>query len=810
MVKTPVMNRRRIVPSSLLLLLLTSAALTATPPVTSQPTTTPASRPTSAPAATASSYSLAEIADRVQSTAATLNRIHGELSDDQTVANIESKLAALTGEITAHLREEERQLSPATSLDTLRILERDWSVMREQLSGWSAQLSSRAGSLTRDDARLASLQAAWQQTLDNIRAAGSSDAEVAPLVAPRVREIGETLARIGDELLRVRTLQARVTAQDVRVAEAIVAVREAESNAVTQLLRQDSDPIWKGRFGLTDKRDIAADSRTTLYRQWAATWLYIRQSPEGFSLHAFLVVVLAVAASRVRRRWGERLETDPATRRSGVIFRMPLAAAMVATLPLVPWLYPQAPRLLLALLGAAMLVPAIFVMRRMILRPLVPLLYALAAFYLLGLIVSVSTALPAISRILFLLTMISAVALLGWFVWHTPRSRHFSDFAKWRHWKWIQFALRLALCLMAASVVANVLGFVSLSRLLGNGVLASAYVAIMLDACVRVVHALLAVMLQLPPVQALRAVNRHGPMLLRRITWIIAMAAGLWWVMITLELFSIRWIVLNYLQRIFTARLVMGGVSLSLGNVVAFIAAVAVSFLISRFIRFLLAEDVYPRIHLKRGIPYALSTVLHYLILFFGFLMAVAALGYDLTQFTLLAGAFGVGLGFGMQSIVNNFMSGLILLFERPIQVGDIIELDADTIGVVQRIGIRASILRTTASAEVIVPNAILASNRVTNWTMGNRQRGFAVPVSVTGGADPNTVIELLQTTAKQTPGVANTPEPQAFVTQFLPGGGLAFELRVWTERFDDWIQARSQLIAAIHTALADRGIGRI
>ena len=123
--------------------------------------------------------------------------------------------------------------------------------------------------------------------------------------------------------------------------------------------------------------------------------------------------------------------------------------------------------------------------------------------------------------------------------------------------------------------------------------------------------------------------------------------------------------------------------------------------------RFLLDEDVYPRIHLRRGLPYAISTMLHYVILLIGFFAGLAALGVDMTKVTILAGAFSVGVGFGLQNIFNNFVSGLILLFERPINIGDMVQID-DASGLVEHIGIRASIIRTLNGSEIIVPNGKL------------------------------------------------------------------------------------------------------
>ena len=151
--------------------------------------------------------------------------------------------------------------------------------------------------------------------------------------------------------------------------------------------------------------------------------------------------------------------------------------------------------------------------------------------------------------------------------------------------------------------------------------------------------------------------------------------------------------------------------------------AIWASVLVSRFVRFVLEEDVYSHLVLERGIPYAISTMLHYAILLIGFFVALGALGIDLTKITILAGAFSVGVGFGLQNVINNFVSGLILLFERPIKIGDIIEVGGN-IGEVRRIGIRASIIRTKDGSEVIVPNGLLISGQVTNWTLSDPRAG--------------------------------------------------------------------------------------
>ena len=263
--------------------------------------------------------------------------------------------------------------------------------------------------------------------------------------------------------------------------------------------------------------------------------------------------------------------------------------------------------------------------------------------------------------------------------------------------------------------------------------------------------------------------------------------------------------VTSVLGAIFSAGLSVGELEISLGSVVVFVVSVVIVVYASRFVRYVLDEDVLPRIDLPRGVPYAISSTAFYAMMMLGLSAALAAAGIDLTRFTILAGALGVGIGFGLGNIVNNFVSGLILLFERPIKTGDTIEVGT-LVGEVRKIGIRASTLRTWQGAEVIVPNASLISDQVINWTLSDRQRRLEIDVGVRYGTDPERVLELLLEVAKANDQILERPEPSALFLQF-GDSSLDFRLRAWTAHFDTWTRIRSDLTVAVNRALAEAGI---
>jgi small-conductance mechanosensitive channel len=340
-----------------------------------------------------------------------------------------------------------------------------------------------------------------------------------------------------------------------------------------------------------------------------------------------------------------------------------------------------------------------------------------------------------------------------------------------------------------------------LGNLLGIIFLRSVYMAALLYAAIRILEGLIIIALEMRPLRYLRVVTLHRSMLLQRAYRVLEFLAVLLWLNLMLGFFGLQTPLIAAIQTALNASITIGSLSVSLGGILAFSIAIWGAILISRFVRFVLEEDVYSHLFLERGIPYAISTMLHYTILLVGFFIALGALGIDLTKITILAGAFSVGVGFGLQNVINNFVSGLILLFERPIKIGDIIEVGGN-VGEVQRIGIRASIIRTADGSEVIVPNGSLISSQVTNWTLSDRGRAVEILVGVAGSANLQGVTELLKDVATNHPDVAKEPAPQVHVVN-MTATAVTFRLRVWTERNESWAQLRSDLSLAINERLA-------
>jgi small-conductance mechanosensitive channel len=415
---------------------------------------------------------------------------------------------------------------------------------------------------------------------------------------------------------------------------------------------------------------------------------------------------------------------------------------------------------------------------------------------------------PLLERQIFLIEMAACVAVLAWcVVFRRPRpsaavavsgepaSR---AHAQWRPMAWIAAAALLVA--FSVALIAGAAGYMRVALLIGGRVLGNGYLALVLYAGVRVGDGLVSLALRVRPLSHLGMVQRHRALLERRAQALLRWAAIAVGVVFALQLFGLWTRAVSVTAAVLGAELRRGAFAIAVEDVVVFTCTVAAAFLVSRVLRFTLEEDVYPRLRLGRGIPSALSGVIHYVLLTVGCLVGLRVLGVDLTKITILASAVGVGVGFGLQGVVNNFVSGMLLRFERKINVGDAVQV-GDVAGEIQHVGMRACTVRTAEGAEVIVPNASLTTEKVTNWTLSDRRRRIDMKVGVAYGTHPEAVRGLMLELARAHKLVVEDPPPNALFLGF-GDSALLFELRVWTDRFDMWVDIRSELYVALYDAL--------
>jgi len=568
---------------------------------------------------------------------------------------------------------------------------------------------------------------------------------------------------------------------------------------VDRLLVRDRRPIWDPAAWDGSERPPAG---TLLLDQWTALTAYLLERPGRvmFQVALFLALVLGLRSGRTKLA---RITDQRALEGTQPLVEMPGSTALIVALAASRWIYPDPPRLFWIGWSVLLLLPAVMLLRRLVAPQLAPWLQALVAFQILDQASSLLSGQPIAARLFFGVKMVAAGVLLLAFL-RSGRLQEVLDLAR-PLGRLVLLLFRLALLVLTVALIAHAAGFTELGRLLGNGILSSAYLAAIFYALLAVAQGAVMLALQVAPLARLAMVRHHRTLLWHRARRLLHWLAFFFWGYFTVAFLSLHGFAAEKLSALLKTEFTFGSLSLNVGHLLACGLTIWGTFLFSRLVRFILDEEVYGRLKLPRGVPFAISRVIHYVLLVVGFTLAIGTLGVDATKFTIVAGAIGVGVGFGLQNIVNNFVSGLILLFERPLKVGDVLQVD-NLEGAVTHIGIRASVLRMESGSEVIVPNGKLISDRVINWTLSSPLRGFEVPVSVPRTADAMAVLTILAKAAETHPKVAKTPKPEALLLTIGPAN-CDYLLRVWTMHQTEWHLVRSEVTLAVHTALREAGL---
>ncbi|HSD64808.1 MAG TPA: mechanosensitive ion channel domain-containing protein [Ignavibacteriaceae bacterium] len=226
----------------------------------------------------------------------------------------------------------------------------------------------------------------------------------------------------------------------------------------------------------------------------------------------------------------------------------------------------------------------------------------------------------------------------------------------------------------------------------------------------------------------------------------------------------------------------IGTTELTLWTVVYFIILVFLLFYLTGKIRKWIVYRVFAKSKIELGVRIAVGSIIRYLVLAIGLIILLQTIGIDLSALTVLAGALGVGIGFGLQNITNNFVSGIIILFERPIKVGDRIEI-GDVSGDVVSISMRSTTIVTNDNISIIVPNSDFISSKVINWSHNDRNIRFNIPVGVSYKEKPEIIRKILLEIADENKGVLKEPKPSVLFKEYGESA-LVFNLRIWTKEY--------------------------
>ena len=751
------------------------------------------------------SIGVADIGSRSEKSKLILLKATALVRPDGTVANTLSSLPALRADIKENLQHSELIRAENPSLSALDRLAKAWQSVNDKVIATQNRLDDRMNEVEKAIGQILKERNLWSNTRINLLQQGVSG-EALNQISEVDAMIAEALDAANAQQAAVIRLQSDVASLGLLIQGDLDKITERRNALVAQVFNPDSAPIWTSLFwkelAPEDLQDVVSAYLSDETNSWSA---FFQINRDRVIIYAILTVALIVGVIAVRRRIDSRvLEGEEFSAVRAMLVR-PISLGLLLSFSGALVIFAGSLRNLEYVLGGITVIPAVLILRRILDPAIYPILSMTVVIYLLANLQSSFATLPTIARLIAVVEMGSLI----FFCWFWMRPSRLAkippeDFRN-RAFRIVGFGLKVIFVTSLASLLANVAGYSFLAQLTSTAIGVSIYGAVILYSAVVVLDGFVAYLMHVRPLNRVRIVRNNAPLIRKRLYLFFEIVA--WWYFLRgiLNRLEVWDDIREFWHTLLETSLPLPEIEITLGNILASVLVFLGAVLLSRFIQFVLKEDVYPRVGVHPGRAISISTLTRYAMLIIGFVLATAALGFDANRFTLLAGAFGVGIGFGLQTIVNNFISGIILLTEQPVQVGDAIAM-GDIVGEIQRIGIRSSTVRTWQGAEVIIPNADLISEQVTNWTRSDRRRRIEIDVGVAYGTDPHRVLEILLDIMGEVEGILEDPSPNIIFVGFGESS-LDFQARAWTDEFDQFTRVKSRLGIRIIDALQEAGV---
>ncbi len=719
---------------------------------------------------------------------------------DTSVAEIKPLFATEKARLSTSITEmDTRRLADMDTTDLKEFRER-WETAIGTMNGWAAELERTVASREKDLKHLLKEREVWNLSLENavIQDVPHEVTRSVQSILDRVIEAEETSRRQRNEALLLLTGISEIRTD---VTEHLEEISDELTRRRNNNLKAEQIPLWLAAKNPNIDRFVLNQTFNKIKRNRIEVFEYVRDQPRAVAFHvllglAILTLLLLIKAFPILRTGDDQQALDILS----TMTRRPLATAILLSGVLTEPLHPQAPEAWLKYMTILLALALVRLLPGLLHRSLRAAPTILAGLFILH---RVSITVPSgnlVNKLLLLSLTIATTTAMFWGAKALGRVRLASP-SGWLHLAHI--ATGAGTVLGAFSIVLSIVGETGWAFHLSEGILTSAFSAMLLWAAVLLFRAFTIVLLNTNAARNLQMVLREGQSICSGCMKVYLWAAALAWGYYTLRGFGWLTSFLTFLHRLLHWEMEFGNITLTPMNFLYFFFAIWVSLQISKLLRFILEKDVIPRTSLPRGVPETISKAVHYTTLLGGVFIALSAIGIDGSSLALILGALGFGISFGLQNVVNNFVSGLILLFERPIRVGDKVQI-GEMDGVVGEIGIRATTVHTWDGADVIVPNANLISDDIINWTFSDHKRRIEVNVGVAYGVDPETVLALLPSLATAHPEVLPNPEPVALFRGF-GDSSLDFSLRCWTTAAAPNIQ--SDIGISVHRALVDAGI---
>ncbi len=673
---------------------------------------------------------------------------------------------------------------------------------QDRISTLQKSLSKRTNEIEESARALLQTRRRWEKTLE-----GSGSGEISGAIINRINSITggidsvRTLLLADFDLLLVQ--QDQLSDRNVKLELLQQQVSDQKLTLKATLFTRDMPGFFKDLSSLKDPNIVQSHLDQISISMKADLQVFTKEFAGRFILVALFLVAMVILTSWYKANY-RRLISEKQFEVSVyhlILIRAPVLSSIFLTTVLIRFIFPDLPHTLWAFNFLLLTVPTLIFVTRMFHVHVKPWYNFLAAVFLLTFVYEFMFFPDIVLRILLMLFSIMGILLFAWMLKHRPAAGVIKNRIVYNLLRATIIAFTVFL---AVSIIANLVGAFRLAEFLTLAPIRIFILLVAVFLTTRVADSLVYLLLAGNTLQQLNVVREDFEMIYRKTVRLIHVLLWIFCVVASLRVLRVKEVIFTWGEGVIKDGWKLGAVEITLQSILIFIFVIWLSIVISRIITRILEKDVFARVETAKGVPGTIVMLLRIALISGGFFLAAAAAGMELTNLSIVLGAFSVGIGFGLQNIFNNMVSGLILAFERPIKVGDTVQV-GELMGIVLKIGLRSSTVRSFDGAEVIVPNGNLISDQMINWTLSDTNRRMDLRVGVAYGTDPEKVIALLESIASAHKLVDKNLEPKAYFVGF-GDSSLDFRLLAWSD-IADRLAVESEINVTINLKLKEAGI---
>lgn len=682
-------------------------------------------------------------------------------------------------------------------------LKQKWIVYLNQLKRWQKLIRARLTLYDEHRATLTDLTDLWSEThvyADKEQAPQGIQDHIASVII-KIETLNVATKKSYDMLITDAQL---ISDRILKIEGKVEALKEAKNNRLADIFVVDAAPLLALiQTTPLEAGDYIDEGLSSLKEYYQNIRLYISDNIKDlYRTFIYMGLIFALMAYLYFLDRHGRLFTQGENRDDTqfAFIKRPLSAALVLSVFASVFVFSQRSEAFKHLQTLIVLIPVILLLSNIVHKKLHKYIYGFFGLYLINFfdhgVVShgLMDRMMELVLILVLFTLICKLQKAK----HTIEGEQMSSLL--RHSTKLSY---LFCALLVIAFVSNIYGAASLSDRIVSAVFVTITVIFVFYTLMNVLSGTVILLIRKRIANAQHLLQMHTPKLERNVIGMITLIMIIWWLYIMVTIFGVKAALLEWGASILAYSWEFGAMKFSVEGLFNFVVILTITWLIARLVRIFLTLELFTRFEFARGVPTAISTISNHTIFIIGFIVALSTLGITTQEFAMIGGALGVGIGFGIRNIVANFISGIIMLFERPVQIGDTIEVN-NTMGNVQTIGTRATSIKTFDGSEVLIPNADFIASDVTNWTLSDERRRAILVIKVDFDSDIEKVLEIMRSVAMEHPNVLEEPEPLAAFEGF---GDYYLEFKLYYWLSEAIIPTKSDVAIGIFKSLKAHGV---